>query len=187
MKLIIIRHADPYYSIDSLTKTGWKEAELLSERISKLDVAAFYTSPLGRAKDTASLTLKKMNREATECPWLREFDCAIARPDAKKPIIPWDWLPADWTSVPEHFDHKKWHTTDIMKAGHVKEEYDWVTSELDNLLARHVRCTFFRDYPGYRGTTQRICLFQNVLLRRYFSFVCRWGRTIICSKILRDL
>ena len=137
MKLLIIRHADPDYSIDSLTPTGWKEAELLSHRISKLDVKAFYTSPLGRAKATASLSLQKMNREATECPWLREFDRAIARPDADRRKIPWDWLPADWTSVPEYFDRNLWYTTDIMKDGHVKEEYDWVTSELDKLLAKH--------------------------------------------------
>ena len=77
MKLIIIRHADPDYSIDSLTPTGWKEAELLSKRISKLDVKDYYVSPLGRAKDTASLTLQKVNRKATECPWLREFHCKI--------------------------------------------------------------------------------------------------------------
>ena len=38
MKLIIIRHGDPDYSIDSLTPTGWREAELLADRISKLDV-----------------------------------------------------------------------------------------------------------------------------------------------------
>ena len=137
MKLLIVRHADPDYSIDSLTPTGWKEAEILSHRISKLDVKEFYVSPLGRAKDTASLTLKKMNREATICPWLREFNCSIARPDSDKRIIPWDWLPADWTAVPEHFDRNLWHTTDIMKDGHVKEEYDWVTSELDKLLAQH--------------------------------------------------
>lgn len=36
MKLVIVRHADPDYSIDSLTPTGWKEAELLSERLVKL-------------------------------------------------------------------------------------------------------------------------------------------------------
>lgn len=59
MKLVIIRHADPDYSIDSLTEKGWREAELLSDRIAKLDVKEFYCSPLGRAKDTASLTLKK--------------------------------------------------------------------------------------------------------------------------------
>ena len=77
MRLLIVRHGDPDYSIDSLTEKGWKEAEYLSERLSKLDVKDFYVSPLGRAKDTASFTLKKMNRTAVECDWLREFDVLI--------------------------------------------------------------------------------------------------------------
>lgn len=42
MKLLIIRHGEPDYSIDSLTEKGWKEAALLAERISKLDVKEFY-------------------------------------------------------------------------------------------------------------------------------------------------
>ena len=42
MRLIIIRHGDPDYSIDSLTEKGWREAEQLAERIAKLDVKAFY-------------------------------------------------------------------------------------------------------------------------------------------------
>ena len=54
MRLLIVRHGDPDYSIDSLTEKGWKEAEYLSERLSKLDVKDFYVSPLGRAKDTAT-------------------------------------------------------------------------------------------------------------------------------------
>ena len=74
MKLLIVRHGDPDYTIDSLTPKGWKEVDYLSEKLAKLDVKAFYVSPLGRARDTASLTLKKMNRTATEEPWLREFD-----------------------------------------------------------------------------------------------------------------
>ena len=36
MKIMIVRHADPDYSIDSLTETGWKEAELLSNKMVKI-------------------------------------------------------------------------------------------------------------------------------------------------------
>ena len=81
MKILIVRHADPDYSVDSLTKKGWREAEYLAERLSKLKVKDFFVSPLGRAKDTASLTLKKMQRTAKEYPWLREFAPTIIRPD----------------------------------------------------------------------------------------------------------
>ena len=38
MKLVIVRHGDPDYSIDSLTEKGWKEVEYLSEKLSKFDV-----------------------------------------------------------------------------------------------------------------------------------------------------
>ena len=71
MKLMIIRHGEPDYSIDSLTPVGWVEAKILADRISKLDVKAFYCSPLGRAKDTASFTLEAMGREAEILPGCR--------------------------------------------------------------------------------------------------------------------
>ena len=67
MKLLIIRHGDPDYSIDSLTPQGRIEAELLSRKMEKIEVAAFYVSPLGRARDTAEYTLKKLGRTAEVC------------------------------------------------------------------------------------------------------------------------
>ena len=107
MKLLMVRHADPDYSIDSLTEKGWKEAELLSGRLSKLTVKEFYVSPLGRAKDTASFTLNKTGRTAVECRWLREFDGHIIRPDTGTEKIPWDWLPADWTVQEEYYQRSQ--------------------------------------------------------------------------------
>ena len=53
MRLLIIRHGDPDYAIDSLTEKGWREAELLSERIAKLDVKAFYCSGKGHRQSDA--------------------------------------------------------------------------------------------------------------------------------------
>ena len=60
MRIVFIRHGEPDYSKDSLTPKGWREAELLAKRISKWNVSQFYCSPLGRARDTASCTLKRM-------------------------------------------------------------------------------------------------------------------------------
>ena len=127
MKLLFIRHGDPDYTIDSLTEKGWKEAEFLSEKIAALDVRDFYVSPLGRAKDTASCTLKKNGRTATECKWLREFDVKIRRPDLHgEKIIPWDWLPQDWTKIENFYSFDRWWDNDILREGKMKEEYDWV-------------------------------------------------------------
>ena len=64
MKILIIRHGDPDYSIDSLTEKGHREAAMLAERIAQMDIAAFYVSPLGRAQKTAEYTLNKCGRTA---------------------------------------------------------------------------------------------------------------------------
>ena len=148
MKLLIVRHGDPDYDIDSLTEKGWKEVEYLSQKLSKLDVKAFYVSPLGRAKDTAAPTLKKMGRTATECEWLKEFPCQIWRPDVKdKKIIAWDWLPQDMEKDLDLYDRERWNKTDIMRKGNVEEAYRWVCDGLDALLKKH---GYERDDMYYR-------------------------------------
>lgn len=149
MKLIIIRHGDPDYSIDSLTEKGWKEAEILSERISKMDIRDIYVSPLGRAKDTASFTLKKMNRTAIELPWLREFAPRVLRPDCEYPRCCWDWLPQDWMSNENFFSHADWTKSEYFDRAsiNVKEEYKWITDNFDKLLAGY---GYIRDGHFYR-------------------------------------
>ena len=148
MKILIVRHGDPDYEKDSLTKKGWREAELLAERLCKLQVTDFYVSPLGRAKDTASLTLKKLGRTAVEYDWLREFPPGIRRPDvAPERINAWDWLPQDWTAEPAYFDKDAWADTEIMKEGHVKEQYQTVVQGLDKILADH---GYYREGAYYR-------------------------------------
>lgn len=137
MKLIIIRHGDPDYSIDSLTETGWKEAELLSHRICKMDVKAFYCSPLGRAKDTAKPTLEKLGREATVMDWLREFPVEINNPEGGVADVAWDWLPAAWTIEPDFYDREKWMDVPIFAKANMREAYKKVTDGLDSLLASH--------------------------------------------------
>ena len=172
MRLLIIRHGDPDYEKDSLTKKGWREAELLSERIAKEKVDAFYVSPLGRAKDTASLTLKKMNRTAVECPWLREFAPLIHRPDQEEEQIAWDWLPQDWTKVEEFFRRELWYTQEAMREGTspatgkrgVVEEYRWVVDNLDKLLAEH---GYVRDGEYYRV--------EQIVTQLYFSVILVWN------------
>ena len=123
MRLLIIRHAEPDYAVDSLTKKGFREAACLAERLSKVKIDAFYVSPLGRAKDTAALTLEKLGREATECEWLREFAPRILRPDREYESVSWDWLPQDWTIEDRFYDRTMWGEVDAMRAGKVREEY----------------------------------------------------------------
>ncbi len=159
MKVLIIRHADPDYSIDSLTKQGWIEAECLSEKLVNMKIDAFYTSTLGRAKDTASCTLKKLNREPDGVfEWLKEFPPIIERPDCGKSIA-WDWLPEDWTKENLFYDKDKWGTVKAMSDGNVKEEYDRVTGEFDKLLAKHGYVREGNYYKAEKANDDTIAIF----------------------------
>jgi broad specificity phosphatase PhoE len=137
MKIMIIRHGDPDYEKDSLTPMGWREAELLANRISRLDVKAFYCSPLGRAKDTAGVTLKRMNREAEVLDWLREFPATILDPETGERRIAWDLLPSFWTERPALYDKDTWASDSLMQTGDAKQLAKGVADGLDEVLARH--------------------------------------------------
>lgn len=137
MKLLIVRHGDPDYSIDSLTPTGWVEAELLSKRLSKLTVKEFYVSPLGRARDTSKATLEAMDRTAQVKPWLREFAPRIRKPGEESESVLWDWVPELWTADPILYDAENWFRSELFAGVPVEEEYRWVCQGLDELLAQH--------------------------------------------------
>lgn len=136
MKLIMVRHAEPDYSIDSLTEKGWREAEFLSRRMAKVDIDHIFVSPLGRAKDTCSLTERVTGIKAVEKRWLREFlsqkkDAMAAA--GERPAV-WDQLPGKWTGEPRYFREEEWYQTPYMRRWNVEEEYRWVTGEFDALL-----------------------------------------------------
>lgn len=150
MKLIIIRHGDPDYEHDTLTAQGRIEAALAADRISKLNVTDFYVSPLGRAQDTARYTLDKMHRTAETCPWLREFHAPIRDIRTGEERIPWDWLPADWTVVPEFYGKDTWYQTEIMQTHHVYDEAKRVYDGLDKILASH---GYVREGNFYRAVS----------------------------------
>lgn len=168
MKLLIIRHADPDYSIDSLTETGWQEAALLAQRLTKLDIKAFYVSPLGRAKDTLSLTLKALGREAEVKEWLREFPAVVQKP-GEPDSIAWDWLPQDWTEEPRFYHKDQWLEVPVFRDSNTPELYRKVCDGLDGLLAEH---GYVREGNRYRvekrneDTIALICHFglESVLL-----------------------
>lgn len=139
MRLIFIRHAEPDYSIDSLTEKGWREAKLLADRVSNWNVKQFYVSPLGRAQDTASCSLKKMNREAITYPWLREFEGHITNSVTGYDHICWDLMPDYWTVDEGMYDRDNWAKSDIMRTStnNIYEECSKVYEGIDGILAAH--------------------------------------------------
>lgn len=163
MKLIIIRHGDPDYSIDSLTEKGFYEAELLAHRIEKMNVDYFYVSPLGRARDTLAPALKRLNKSAEILDWLREFPPRIKKIGEDSEDCSWDWLPSVWTEVPEFYDKDKWKLVPCFAEKNMTLEYKKVTDGLDALLKKH-------GYEKYRGYYKAISPNSDTIV-----LVCHFG------------
>ena len=170
MRILIIRHADPDYSVDSLTEKGWREAELLADKLSKEKIDYFYSSPLGRAKDTCFTTLKRIGRENEVVikDWLREFTYPTVIPSGKEARIPWDMLPAEWEDEACAYG-LEWQNA--YKEESMYAHYQDVVTALDELISQH---GYERHGNGYiakkanRDTIAFFCHFglECVLLSR---------------------
>ena len=133
MRLILIRHGDPDYTIDGLTEKGKREAALLAERAKNWQVDDVFTSPLGRAVATAKPCLAAWKKEAKVLDWAQEFFFPEPDRDEKGWLrVPWDFLPADWTGDGENFREAEW--LDLPKFSHVAARYNATCDALDAFL-----------------------------------------------------
>jgi len=83
MRLILVRHGQTEWnrlrriqgiSDQGLNETGLRQAEALAEALSDKNVAAIYTSPLKRARETALAIGRHHAAEEVTLPGLREMD-----------------------------------------------------------------------------------------------------------------
>ncbi|MCD7811417.1 MAG: histidine phosphatase family protein [Ruminococcus sp.] len=149
MRIIFVRHADPDYSIDSITEKGVAEAQALNRRIlTWKDDIDYYCSMLGRDKLTCEIALNDTGREAVTLDWLKEFDVLVKDWNGAR-RVPWDFLPSHWTEDEKLLSYDKWSKADIMKTGNVAEEYDRVVKCFDELLEGY---GYKRNKKYYRYT-----------------------------------
>ena len=72
MLLYIIRHGDPDYANDCLTGKGKKQAEALAKRLMVNGLDEIYSSPMGRAMQTAAPTCESLGIKALVEEWMSE-------------------------------------------------------------------------------------------------------------------
>lgn len=159
MRILIIRHGDPDYKNDCLTEKGKREVALLADQLMKEKINCFYVSPLGRARETAEVTLHRLKKEGMVCDWLREFSYPITQDDGTPQNGPWDLMPAHWTRHKENFNEDTWGQTDAMQSGKIREKYDAVTEQLDNCIAKHGYLRKERFYKVEKANKDTIAFF----------------------------
>ena len=161
MRILIIRHGDPDYINDTLTEKGKREATLLAERLKKENIDAFYTSPLGRAKDTCLYVARAMGRESEVIvkDWLHEFNHPLILPSGRQRHMPWDMLPAEWTENEKMYDYRRWHKQKCYRKAKIKQAYNNVVEGLDDLIAGYGYIREENHYKVEEANTKTIALF----------------------------
>ena len=183
MRILLIRHGDPDYDHDTLTEKGHREAALLARLAPSMQIDDCYMSPLGRAKDTASYSLKAIGKEAKVLEWLKEFPAKVdlsvseelqkAFPDSSKEEshygvrnIVWDMIPSYWTTHTEYMELNGWHESLVARSGDAVSVYESVCQELDKLLESYGYVREGNYYRVIRENTQTIACYCH------FGIIC---------------
>ncbi len=100
MRIIFVRHGEPNYEKDCLTPTGQMQAEAAAERLEREGISEIYSSPMGRAYQTASATASRLNLPIQTLPFMHEISWG-------GPGVPQDghpWTLSDWMITKDDFD-----------------------------------------------------------------------------------
>lgn len=73
MKIILVRHGHPDYVNDCLTELGHEQAEKAALRLKNEGIEEIYSSPFGRAYETALHTAKHLSQDVTKVDFMREI------------------------------------------------------------------------------------------------------------------
>lgn len=138
MRLLIIRHADPEYSVDGITAEGEEQANALADRLAsglESRITHLYTSPMGRACATAAPTAASLGLTPIIEEWTRELSDMPPLPGHPNMAV-WDVSGADvrsdTLSVANQYDSPPWKDTPGVCA-----RYQQLQTASDVFLARH--------------------------------------------------
>jgi probable phosphoglycerate mutase len=170
MRVLIIRHGDPYYPTDSLTEKGEREAALLGERLMREHVTHVYVSPLGRAKKTAEPFLAASGLTPVTLAWLHELSVTREEREAYGErwggaSCEWDLPPLTWTKEPHIFDRDGWRTSAVFDRPSLAAQWDAVREGWDALLAAHGYTredAVYRVGEGWEDKHETLALFCHL-------------------------
>lgn len=119
MRIIFIRHGEPDYERDCLTPLGHLQARAAAERLQSEGVEALYSSPMGRARETARYAADQLGLPVTILDFMRElrwdghpWDTADALP-----ALGWDLTDPLWPAHPLYADNRVVQSVERVETG----------------------------------------------------------------------
>ncbi len=169
MDLWIVRHGEPIYGPDTLTDLGRRQAQALADRFAVHGLHRVYSSPQGRALETAEPTAQRLGLPVTVLPWVREVwpEMTLPQPDGSRRFV-MDMPGTLYRSDEAIGLGEKWYAMDCLAGSQARETFAYVAEESDRFLAE---LGYRREGGVYRVTApneERIAVF------------CHAGLTLSC-------
>ena len=137
MRLYIVRHADPDYPNNTITRHGHREARALALRLAAERPARLYCSPLGRALHTMQYTADLLNLAPVVEEWTRELAALRIELTPGSPLVGWD-VPGEMIRANEPYpSHASWHGVPPFDDPIFREKFDELREQSDAFIRRH--------------------------------------------------
>ncbi len=160
MLLYIIRHGDPIYNPDTLTPKGKLQAQALAKRLAVHGLDRIYSSPSGRALETAQPTAEMLGLDIGIEEWTREVEdrFSVVLPDGKKEFS-FNVKNTVYRSDDNINLGNRWYEAEIFSSIDAKRAYDDICASSDEFLARHGYVREGGVYRIERGNNERVAVF----------------------------
>jgi len=131
MRFLFIRHGEPDYDNDCLTPTGKLQAQAAAKRLKDENISEIYSSPYGRAVETAEATAKELGLKVNVLDFMHEVTWGGNVPEDGHP-----WTLADKMLYEDNFDfyHKDWREHPYFKNNTILPCYDEIAKSIDEFL-----------------------------------------------------
>jgi broad specificity phosphatase PhoE len=160
LRLYIIRHAEPDYEHNTITKQGHREAKALAQRLKNEGLTRIYSSPLGRALHTADYTAKATGLKVKVENWTKELSELKMKPIPPwEPLIAWD-LPGEIIrEKKENLTHENWRQIPYWNSKKFRSVITRVNRNSDSFLRHHGYQRISGRYRVLKENKERVAVF----------------------------
>ena len=134
MRIIFVRHGEPNYEKDCLTDTGKVQASLAAERLREEGISEIWSSPLGRAMETAEAASRVLGLPIRTLDFMREVNWGSRN---GSPIFanghPWDQAD-EMVRQGKDLNAPDWREDPLFRNNRVCDSVDRVVKGIDEWL-----------------------------------------------------
>ncbi len=134
MRLILVRHGDPNYQLDCLTELGHKQAEITAQRLLSEGIEEVFSSPMGRARQTAQPFLEASGiKEMKILDFMREIRYGLEEDLYNQDYSPWVGVDR-MANQGEDLQNPNWRELPLFKENTATIDIDLVQAASDKWL-----------------------------------------------------